>query len=62
VSEAHANGEQFGTKRIEESIQRRVQMSARDILDGLVADVLAFTGEHGPDDDLTLVVLKALAE
>jgi len=63
VSEAHDHeSDQFGTKRIEESIQRRAQQSARDILDGLVADVLAFTGEHGPDDDLTLVVLKAMAE
>ena len=63
VSEAVSpGGEQFGTKRIEESMQRRAKQSAREILDGLVADVLEFTGEHGPDDDLTLVVLKAMAD
>ena len=63
VSEAaSADNEQFGTRRIEESIIRRTTQSAREILDGLVADVLAFAGDRGPDDDLTIVVLKAMGD
>jgi phosphoserine phosphatase RsbU/P len=63
VSEAMSpHEEQFGTRRIEQSIQRRAAQSSKEILQGLVADVLEFTGERGADDDLTLIVLKALGE
>ncbi len=61
VSEATSpEGEQFGTRRIEDAMHRRAAESAKQILEGLVADVLEFTGEHGANDDLTLVVLKAM--
>lgn len=63
VSEAPSpDKELFGARRIEESIQRHAAGSSQQILDGIVADTLAWTGERGPDDDLTLVVLKALGD
>jgi sigma-B regulation protein RsbU (phosphoserine phosphatase) len=63
VSEAISpEGEQFGTRRIEDGLHRRATESAKQILEGLVADVLEFTGEHGADDDLTVIVLKAMGD
>src|SRR5258705_570420 len=44
VSEAVSpQGEQFGTKRIEESMAQRAAQSAKEILEGLVGDVLEWT-------------------
>lgn len=63
VSEAESAAdmnEQFGRERIEESMRHRMQRSAQDIVDGLVEDVRAFSGERGQIDDLTLMVVKAL--
>ncbi len=63
VSEAPSpTRELFGARRIEECVQRHLGGSAQQILDGIVADTLAWTGEPGPDDDLTLVVLRALGD
>jgi sigma-B regulation protein RsbU (phosphoserine phosphatase) len=62
VSEAESpSGEQFGQLRIEECVERLVARSSQEIVDGLVQAVLDWTGERGPNDDLTLVVLKRLA-
>lgn len=59
VSEAESpQGEHFGTQRIEQALARMADRTAKEILDGIVADVMAFTGARGPNDDLTLVVLK----
>jgi serine phosphatase RsbU (regulator of sigma subunit) len=61
VSEAESpSGEQFGQLRIEECVERLVGRSSQEIVDGLVQAVLDWTGERGPNDDLTLVVLKTL--
>src|SRR5262249_55646286 len=63
VSEAPSpDSEQFGTRRIEDSMKRRAAQSAKQILEGLVADGLEWTGEHGADDDLTLMVIKAMGD
>jgi sigma-B regulation protein RsbU (phosphoserine phosphatase) len=59
LSEAEApSGEQFGTRRIEDSIAHRAGSTAQQILDGLVEDVLAWCDTRGPNDDLTLMVLR----
>jgi sigma-B regulation protein RsbU (phosphoserine phosphatase) len=63
ISEAETeDGEQFGTTRIQESVRRRQGQSAKDVLDGIVHDVIEWSGERGPNDDLTLVVVRATAE
>ena len=62
VSEAESpTGEQFGILRIEECVTRLVSRSSQEIPEGLVQEVLEWTGERGPNDDLTLVVLKTLS-
>jgi phosphoserine phosphatase RsbU/P len=60
VSEASApSGEQFGTQRLEQCIARLAGGSAREILDGIVAETMQWAGERGLDDDLTMIVLKS---
>jgi len=62
VSEAESpTGEQFGLRRIEHCVARLADASSRQILQGLVREVEDWAGERGPNDDLTLVVVKALA-
>jgi sigma-B regulation protein RsbU (phosphoserine phosphatase) len=59
VSEAESpSGELFGTQRIEQVMARLADRGAKDILEGLVESVHEWTGERGPSDDLTLLVLK----
>jgi serine phosphatase RsbU (regulator of sigma subunit) len=59
ISEAESpSGEQFGTQRIEEIMTRLAAASAREILDGIVGETLAWSGSRGQIDDLTIVVLK----
>jgi serine phosphatase RsbU (regulator of sigma subunit) len=61
ISEAESpSGEQFGTRRIEQLMARLGDESAAAIVQGLVDEVLAWTGERGQNDDITIVVLKAL--
>ena len=61
VSEAESpSGEQFGQLRIEECVEQLSGRSSQEIVDGLVHAVLDWTGERGPNDDLTLVVLRTL--
>jgi sigma-B regulation protein RsbU (phosphoserine phosphatase) len=63
VSEAEApGGEQYGQRRLEQRLVRLRDRSAREILDGVVEEVLAWTGERGQNDDLTLMVVKVLPE
>ncbi len=62
VSEAESpEGEQFGNLRLEQWVVRLAAQSSQEIVEGLVQAVLDWTGERGPNDDLTLVVLKTLA-
>jgi serine phosphatase RsbU (regulator of sigma subunit) len=50
--------EAYGWKRIRESLRRRARDSAADIAKGLHDDLLAFSGELKPADDVTLVVVR----
>jgi len=59
VSEAESStGEQFGTERLERCLKRIAEGTAHEILKGVVDEVTAYAGEHGLNDDLTLVVVK----
>jgi len=49
---------EFGTKRLLESVRRHSGWSAREICDQLWRDVAAFTQRDSLDDDLTLMVIK----
>jgi sigma-B regulation protein RsbU (phosphoserine phosphatase) len=63
VSEAESeSGEQYGQWRLEQLLIRLADQGAQAILDGVVEDVLAWTGTRGQNDDLTLMVLKVLPE
>ena len=55
-------GEQFGTSRIEQRIAELAGRSAQEILDGIISTVLQWCGTRGPNDDLTVVVLKSLPD
>jgi sigma-B regulation protein RsbU (phosphoserine phosphatase) len=52
---------QFGRRKLEECVARNADKSARAVLDAVVNEVLAFAGDRGLSDDLTLMVIKALA-
>jgi sigma-B regulation protein RsbU (phosphoserine phosphatase) len=59
VTEAEApNLEHFGSARVEACVARLADRSAAEILKGIVHDVLEWSGDRGPSDDLTLLVLK----
>ena len=61
VSESESpSGEHFGQLRIEKCVAQLAARSSQEIVDGLVQEVVRWTGERGPNDDLTLVVLKTL--
>jgi sigma-B regulation protein RsbU (phosphoserine phosphatase) len=50
--------EEYGEGRLVQSIARHRQRSAGDIIKGLCADVVEFTGDAPQHDDMTMVVLK----
>jgi sigma-B regulation protein RsbU (phosphoserine phosphatase) len=61
VSEAVSpEGEQFGEARLEQSLRELLDRGAVEILEGIVERVVAWAGERGPQDDLTLLVMKVL--
>jgi sigma-B regulation protein RsbU (phosphoserine phosphatase) len=61
VSESESpSGEQFGRLRIEQTVKAMGEVSSQEVLDGVVRAVEAWTGDRGPSDDLTLVVIRAL--
>ena len=63
VTESEApNGEQYGTRRLERVMADLVSKSASEVVEGIIAEVTRWAGERGVNDDLTLIVLRALAE
>jgi sigma-B regulation protein RsbU (phosphoserine phosphatase) len=63
VSEAESpDGELYGTLRIEECVRRLAAETSQQILQGIVDDVVAWAGEKGLSDDLTLIVVKSEPE
>jgi sigma-B regulation protein RsbU (phosphoserine phosphatase) len=61
VSEAeNESNDQFGPERIEQVVRANPGHSARELTQDIVAAVLDWAGERGPNDDLTLLVVKKL--
>ena len=61
VSEAEdENGALYGIERLEALVRSQPQHTARELLQDIVAAVLDWTGERGPTDDLTLLVVRRL--
>ena len=60
LTEASRGEELFGPERVRRILDRHAHRRAADILEALVAGVRAFA--DGPLDDLTVVVLKQLAD
>lgn len=60
VSEAENEmNELWGVQRLEDLVRAHAHESAADILEAVVEAVRQWTGERGPTDDLTLMVLRA---
>jgi serine phosphatase RsbU (regulator of sigma subunit) len=51
-------GEQFGVKRLEETIRKSKEKRASELIATLYGAVLAFSGGTKQQDDLTAVVIK----
>ena len=51
-------GDEYSDARLLASIERHRGKAAQELIDGLLADVKAFTGEAMPNDDLTLVMVQ----
>jgi len=56
----NAAGERYGRARLEASVGRAPAGSARELLDAVLGDIVAFAGSEALDDDLTAVVLRRL--
>jgi serine phosphatase RsbU (regulator of sigma subunit) len=55
---ANTAHEQFGSKRLENSVRANRQLPAADIISALYEDVLHFAGGTAQKDDLTAIVIK----
>ncbi len=60
LTEAACGEVQYGTSRLIESVRRHRDKNAKQITKAVYEDVLQFADE-GPQDDVTIVVIKALA-
>jgi sigma-B regulation protein RsbU (phosphoserine phosphatase) len=53
-------GEMFGKERFKDILRANAHKTAQEVVDAVVAAVMAFVSPGRPEDDLTLVVIKAL--
>jgi sigma-B regulation protein RsbU (phosphoserine phosphatase) len=53
-------GEMYGKDRFRDVLRKNAGRTAQEIVDAVVAEVLNFVSPERPEDDLTLVVVKAL--
>ncbi|RLB77690.1 MAG: hypothetical protein DRH06_03285 [Deltaproteobacteria bacterium] len=53
-------GEMFGAERVIDLLIRHADASADSIASQLLTELDIFRGEHSRDDDITLMVVKAL--
>ncbi len=61
VTEAtNPDGEEFGRDRLAESVKAHMNLSARELIAAVQADVIAWTDGRGATDDITFFVIKAL--
>ncbi len=62
IFEAHdAAGKMYGEERLQSSFARHASggTPAREVIDGVMADLKAFVGDHPFDDDVTCLVVRA---
>jgi sigma-B regulation protein RsbU (phosphoserine phosphatase) len=52
--------EMFGQERLEQFVRANTHLSARELCEALYAELTRFTGDRNPEDDTTIVVVKAL--
>lgn len=52
------HGKRFGMERLKETLNRTGAPGCREILDGVLSDVLRFTGNAEQFDDLTMLCLR----
>ncbi|MCK4627009.1 MAG: serine/threonine-protein phosphatase, partial [Phycisphaerae bacterium] len=57
---ANAAGDMFGKDRMREALSASAEKSAAEIHDAVVAAVHEFLGQTHQQDDITLVIIKAL--
>ena len=61
LSEARdSSGVEFGAARLDLAIRRAASLPASELINSLVADLLAFCGRETPEDDVSLAVIKAV--
>ncbi|MEM0968462.1 MAG: GAF domain-containing SpoIIE family protein phosphatase [Verrucomicrobiota bacterium] len=59
VTEAmNAEGDEFGIKRLEESLQKHRQQAPEILVEGICRDVRKFRGEADQSDDITLIAIQ----
>jgi sigma-B regulation protein RsbU (phosphoserine phosphatase) len=58
VETAMRSGEEFGEARLIEAVRAHWHGSAHDIREAILRELYGFTGEHEPQDDRTLIVLR----
>lgn len=59
LSEARdSSGVEFGAARLDLSIRRAASLPAPELINSLVADLLAFCGRETPEDDVSLAAIK----
>ena len=52
------HGEEFGEKRLQDTLRIYAEQSARNILDGIYNEVRKFKKKADQGDDMTMVVVK----
>ena len=57
-----SSGDRFGDVRLRELLGRGGELSARDVVDRILAGVHAFAGSEPPADDITLVAIRRSVE
>lgn len=58
VDEMNGHDESYGFERLSASIDKCAPLSPDQILDGIVSDMCAYTGNSSFSDDVTLVIVK----
>ena len=52
------DGEQYGQDRYRAALLRNAHLSAQEVVDNVIADLLKFRGDAPQTDDVTMVVVK----
>ena len=58
VEARNAQGDEFGSQRLESALLRCKDLSAQEITQGIREEVLSFSGKTPQHDDLTIITLK----